>query len=196
MSAVLKTMTPGEYLACERRAEFKSEYFRGEVFAMAGGSAKHSLIAANFIREAGNGLKGKPCVVYSSDLRIKVSETGLYTYPDASIVCGGPQFDDEVRDTVLNPTMIVEVLSDSTEKYDRGRKSSQYRSLDSLTELVLISQNEPCVERYVRQDGGGWLLMEEKNLAGSVHFDSIASAIPMSEIYRNVVFDVEAQEMA
>ena len=196
MSAVLKSMTLGEYLARERRAEFKSEYFRREVFAMAGGSANHSLIAANFIREAGNGLKEKPCVVYSSDLRIKVSATGLYTYPDASIVCGGPQFDDEVRDTVLNPTMIVEVLSDSTEKYDRGRKSSQYRRLDSLTELVLISQNEPCVERYVRQDRGGWLLMEEKNLAGSVHFDSIAFAIPMSEIYRNVVFGVEAEETA
>ena len=196
MSAVLKSMTPGEYLARERRAEFKSEFFRGEVFAMAGGSANHSLIAANFIREAGNGLKGMPCVVYSSDLRIKVSETGLYTYPDASIVCGGPQFDDEVRDTVLNPTMIVEVLSDSTEKYDRGRKSSQYRSLDSLIELVLISQIEPCVERYVRQDRGGWLLMEEKNLASSVHFDSIGFAIPMLEIYRNVVFGVEVEETA
>ncbi len=157
MSAAWKSMTAQEYLDRERQAEFKSEFYRGEVFAMSGGSPRHSLIAANFIGEARQLLKGKPCNVYTSDLRIKVNPFGLYTYPDASIVCGDLEFDDELNDTVTNPTILIEVLADSTEKYDRGTKSMLYRQIPSLQEIVLISQNAPHAEQYIRQEGGGWL---------------------------------------
>jgi len=148
MSTVLKQVTPAEYLARERAASVKSEYFKGEMIATAGGSPNHSLIAANFIGETRQSLKDRPCAVFSSDLRIKVEATGLYTYPDATIVCGDLEFDDEVGDTVVNPTVIVEVLSESTEKYDRGRKANHYRQIASLKELILISQDQHGVEIY------------------------------------------------
>ena len=186
MSTALKRISPSEYLACERKAEFKSEFFQGEVFAMAGGSPTHSLIAANFAGETRQALKDKPCVVYNSDLRVKVQATGLYTYPDASIVCGDLEFDDDQRDTVVNPIVIVEVLSDSTEKYDRGRKSNHYRQIPSLREIVLIAQDQIHVERFVRQPGGGWLLLEEKNPSGTFELSSLGIMIAMSELYRNV----------
>ncbi len=189
MSTVLKRISPVEYLARERESQFKSEFFQGEVFAMAGGSPTHSLIALNFAGETRQALKDKPCVVYNSDLRIKVEATGLYTYPDASIVCGDLQFDDERRDTVINPTVIVEVLSDSTEKYDRGRKSNHYRQIPSLQEIVLIAQDQTHVERFVRQPEGGWLLLEEKNASGMFELSSLGISIAMSELYRNVKFE-------
>ncbi len=139
-SAVMKGFTLADYLAREQQDGQRYEYYRGELFAMRGGTPAHSLIASNFIREAGNLLKGKPCVVYNSDLRIKCDSAGLYTYPDASIVCGELELDAEITNTVLNPTVIVEVLSDLTEKYDRGRKSMMFRGIKSLKELVLISK--------------------------------------------------------
>ena len=188
MSAVLKTMTAQEYLARERQAAFKSEFYRGEIFAMAGGSPMHSLIAANFSREAGNGFKGSRCNVFNSDLRVRVSPSGLYTYPDASIICGELEFDDNHQDTVTNPTILVEVLSDSTEKYDRGTKSTLYRQIPSLKELILISQNEAYVGCFVRQDRGGWLLHEVLDLSGTIEFSSMHISIALSEIYRGVTF--------
>src|SRR5947209_1452139 len=113
-------LAPAEYLAIERAAEYKSEFFAGELFAMAGASPAHVLITSNVNRELGTQLRNCPCRVYSSDLRVKVSATGLYTYPDVAVVCGEQQFDDEHRDSLLNPTLVVEVLSPSTEAYDRG----------------------------------------------------------------------------
>ncbi len=189
MSTALKRITADEYLARERKAECKSEFFDGEVFAMAGGSPTHSLIAANFVGEARQSLNGTPCVVYNSDLRIKIQATGLYTYPDASIVCGDLKFDDEQRDTVTNPTVIVEVLSDFNEKYDRGRKSSHYRQVPSVREIILISQDEAHVERFVRQPEGGWLFLEERDPAGSFELSSLNVTIAMSELYRHVKFE-------
>ena len=151
MSAVPKGfLTPQEYLAQERRAELKSEYYRGEVFAMAGATFEHTLIKDNFAREAGNQMKGRPCVVLTSDMRVKVDPTGLYTYPDAAIVCDGPRFEDNVFDTLLNPQVVMEVLSDSTEKYDRGAKFRHYRQIASLKEYLLVAQDRPLVERYTR----------------------------------------------
>ena len=142
MSAIPKpSLTPQEYLARERRATEKSEYYRGEIFAMAGASFEHSLIKDNLARESGNQLKDKPCRVITSDLRIKVNATGLYTYPDAVIVCDEPKFEDAQVDTLLNPRVIVEVLSDSTEKYDRGGKFAHYRQIPSLQEYVLVAQD-------------------------------------------------------
>ena len=142
MSAAQKTLlTPAEYLARERAAEFRSEFYRGEMFAMSGASWAHSVIKDNLAWETRNQLQGGPCRVVTSDLRVKVSATGLYTYPDLLIVCGEPEFEDEVFDTLLNPRVIVEILSDSTEKYDRGTKFTQYRQLSSLQEYVLVAQD-------------------------------------------------------
>ena len=192
MSTVPKRLlTSDEYLAQERHATFKSEYYHGETCAMAGASREHNLIVGNIVREVGNGLKGHRCEVYPSDMRVKVSVTGLYTYPDVTVVCGTPEFEDEHRDILLNPTVLVEVLSDSTEAYDRGAKWEQYRKLPSLKEYLLIAQDRPHVERYMRQPDGGWLLREAAELDSSVALDSISVVLPMSEVYRQVTFKDE-----
>ena len=152
MSAVPKTkLTPAEYLAIERKAEFKSEYYRGEMFAMAGARLPHNTIKENLIVELGSQFKGGPCRTLSSDQRVKVNETGLYTYPDIIILCEPPQFEDDECDTLLNPRVIIEVLSESTETYDRGRKARHYKRIPSLHEYILVTQWEPFVERLVRQ---------------------------------------------
>lgn len=186
MSTALKRLSIAEYLERERHAEFKSEYFDGEVFAKAGGSLNHSLIAANLIREIGLALKDRQCIVATSDLRVKVDATGLYTYPDATIVCGDLEFDDEKRDTVLNPTVLVEVLSESTEKYDRGRKSQHYRRIPSLKALVLVSQEDFHVEWHTRESDS-WLLNERTGLDQELDIQSLGIRISLAEIYRNVV---------
>ena len=190
MSTALKRITPQEYLIRERQASIKSEFYQGEIFAMGGGSANHSLIAANFVREAGNALKDKPCIVFNSDLRVQVQSTGLYTYPDATIVCGELLFDDDHRDTILNPTVIVEVLSDSTEKYDRGKKSNHYRQIASLKELILIAQERSHVERFTRQPNGDWLFHEQKELTADFELKSLGISIAISELYRGVTFEL------
>ena len=189
MSTALKGITPQEYLIRERQASTKSEFYQGEIFAMGGGSANHSLIAANLVREAGNALKDKPCTVFNSDLRVQVQTTGLYTYPDATIVCGEQLFDDDHRDTLLNPTVIVEVLSDSTEKYDRGKKSNHYRQIASLKELILIAQDRPQVERFTRQPNGDWLFHEQKELSADFELLSLGISIALSELYHGVKFE-------
>jgi Uma2 family endonuclease len=189
VSTALKRITPQEYLIRERQASIKSEFYQGEIFAMGGGSANHSLIAANFAGEARNALKDKPCTVFNSDLRVQVQATGLYTYPDATIVCGEQIFDDDHRDTLLNPTVIVEVLSDSTEKYDRGKKSNHYRQIKSLKELILIAQDRPQVERFTRQPNGDWLFNEQKELSAEFELKSLDISVAMSELYRGVKFE-------
>jgi Uma2 family endonuclease len=188
MSAFPRSISLLEYQAMDAASEVKSEYFRGEVFAMAGGTPEHSLICANFIGESRAALKGKPCVVYTSDLRIKVDRTGLYTYPDSAIICGELLRDELVSNTALNPTVIVEVLSESTETYDRGRKSSHYRQIESLQELVLISQDRVSVECYVRKPHGHWLLRESLQLDDRLLLESVGIEIALREIYRGTVF--------
>ena len=189
MSTALKRITPQEYLIRERQASIKSEFYQGEIFAMGGGSANHSLIAANFVGEARNSLKGRPCAVFNSDLRVQVQSTGLYAYPDATIVCGELLFDDDHRDTLLNPTVIVEVLSDSTEKYDRGKKSNHYRQIASLKELILIAQDRSHVERFTRQPNGDWLFHEQKEITADFELKSLGISIAISELYRGVKFE-------
>lgn len=154
-------LTPEEYLEQDRQAAIKSEYLAGEVLAMAGASEAHNLIVANVITELRTQLKKRLCKVYPGDLRVKVSQTGLYTYPDMTVVCGESQFDDQ--HTLLNPTLIVEVLSPDTADYDRGGKFTHYRKLPSLQEYVLIAQDTPHIEHYVRQNGNQWLLSETEN---------------------------------
>lgn len=187
-TAEKRLLSPQEYLTRERLAEFKSEYLRGEMFAMAGASFEHTLIKDNLSRKAGNQLENGPCRALTSDLRVKVSATGLYTYPDLVIVCDEPQFEDPQFDTLLNPRVIVEVLSDSTEKYDRGAKFQHYRQITSLQEYVLVSQDRPLVERYVRHADDGWLLSEVKELSTSFAFASVPVRVPLTEIYAGVEF--------
>jgi Uma2 family endonuclease len=181
-------LTPAEYLAIERKAETKSEFYRGEMVAKARASEEHCLIKDNLAGEVGNHLKGGPCRAVTSDLRVKVDATGLYTYPDVVIYCDRPQFEDHVLDTLLNPRAIVEVLSDSTEKYDRGTKFRHYRQIPSLQEYILVSQDEPLVERHVRQPDGSWLLTEFAGLDRVFEFASVPARVPLAEIYRDVKF--------
>jgi Uma2 family endonuclease len=191
MSTVRKPtvlLTPQEYLNRERAADFRSEYFCGEMFAMAGARFEHTLIKDNIAAEARAQLRGGPCRVVTSDLRVKVSATGLYTYPDLVIVCDEPQFEDDVRDTLLNPRVIGEVLSESTEKYDRGAKFEHYQKVPSVQEYVLIAQDRPFVERYVRQADGSWSYTSFDGLAATYPFASVAVQIPLAEIYHGVTF--------
>lgn len=181
-----KRYTSEEYLALERQAEYKSEYYGGEIFAMAGASRWHNLIVANVVGELRSQLKGRPCTTYPSDLRVKISPTGLYTYPDVTVVRGAAQFEDTQQDTLLNPTLIVEVLSESTEAYNRGDKFAYYRKLASLMEYVLITQTKPHVEHYVRQPDNRWLLAEADSLQHILHLPSIDCHLALAEVYDKV----------
>ena len=195
MSAVPKPfLNPQEYLSRERRAETKSEYLRGEMFAMSGASREHNLIVGNVSRELGQQLRQLPCEVYQADMRVKVSSTGLYTYPDVTVACDEPQFEDAEVDTLLNPTVLVEVLSPSTADYDRGGKFAHYRRLASLQEYVLISQDRPLVEHYVRQDSDQWLLTEQRGLEDMLVLPSIGCQIPLAEIYLKIRFAPTEEE--
>jgi Uma2 family endonuclease len=184
-------LSPEEYLALERAAEVKSEYYDGHMYAMSGGSYPHAKIIVNVSSGLQQALKGKACSVTSSDVRFRVSPQGLYTYPDVMVVCGPPKFADNQRDTLLNPTLIVEVLSQSTEAHDRGFKFAQYQQLDSLEEYVLVSQIEPRVESFRRQMNGKWLYSDVRGIAAICRFDSVDCEVPLSEIYYQVAFDSE-----
>ena len=184
----LALISPEEYLDADRKAEFKSEYYQGVIYAMSGGSPVHSLIIGNLTRELGIAVKKRRCFVYPTELRLRVTPTGLYTYPDIVVVCGDPLFCDDQKDTVTNPVLIVEVLSKSTEGHDRGFKSTQYRKVDSLQEYVLVSQHEPRIERYLRQPGDQWLLTESAGLDSSLRIESLTCTIPLAEIYDKVEF--------
>jgi Uma2 family endonuclease len=179
-----RRLSESQYLALERAAEFKSEFYDGEMFAMAGGSPRHCLIASNLIRELGNRLRGRPCVVFTSDLRIKVEATGLFTYPDVSVVCGPLKSVPGTDDTLTNPVLLVEVFSDSTEGYDRGKKSEHYRQIPSLREYLLVSQKEPHVELFARQENQ-WVLREVSGLEGTIELPGLEIVLALSEIYAN-----------
>lgn len=186
-AALSNRYTPEEYLALERKAKHKSEYFNGFITAMAGTSYEHCLLVANLSREIGLQLKEGPCDVLTSELRVLVSETCLYTYPDVIVVCGRPLLLDKIFDTVLNPTVLIEVLSPSTESYDRGDKFAHYRRLESLRDYVLVSQDKMLVERYTRQ-GEDWLLTVSEKPEAFLELKSIGCKVPLAEIYRKVVF--------
>jgi Uma2 family endonuclease len=188
MSVAHQYYTPDEYLALERKAEYKSEYINGQIYAMSGASREHNLIAFNLARELGTQLRGRQCEAYISDMRVKVSPTGIYTYPDVSAVCGEPIFDDVQRDTLTNPSVIIEVLSPSTEAYDRGLKFAHYRRLTSLTDYVLVAQDRLSVEHYVRQSDTGdqWVLTEISDVNGILRLTSISCDLPLQAIYEKV----------
>lgn len=184
MSTALKRLTVDEYLLIERAATEKSEFFDGEVFAMSGGSARHSLISGNVIGALWAALKGR-CHVHTSDMRIK-SPLGLYTYADAAVVCGADRCEGKSDDVLLNPTLVVEVLSPSTEAYDRGRKFQHYRSIDSLRTFILVSQEERLVEVFSRDDNDRWILTEFTE--GLVQISQPDCELAVDDIYDQVLF--------
>lgn len=189
MSAVRqRKLTPAEYLAIERQAQFKSEYFDGEMFAMAGAKHEHNRVKDNTARAAGNQLANGPCYPLTSDMKVRITRTGLYTYPDIIIVCDEPQFEDKHRDVLLNPRTIIEVLSDSTEKYDRGAKFRHYQQVEPIAEYILISQDEPVCERFVRQPDGDWRLTVFAGMDAELVFASVPVKIPFTAIYAGITF--------
>lgn len=184
-----KFMTPEAYLEFERASEIKHEYFGGEVFAMTGASANHNTIVANVVASLHGQLRKRPCRVYPSDMRVKTRSSILYTYPDISVVCGAPQFEDAALDTLLNPIVIIEVLSPSTERYDRGRKFQHYRTLPSLQEYVLIAQDSYRIEHFARQPNDEWLFSDATELNASVELPSIQCQLALADVYENVTFE-------
>ena len=179
------TYTPAEYLARERVAETKSEYLNGEIVAMTGASRRHNLIAGNLYREVSGQLRTGPCESYVGDMRVRVSATGLYTYPDVVVACPPIDFEDAEADTLLNPVVIVEVLSPSTEAYDRGAKFRQFRRLESLREYVLVAQDAARIERYVRQ-GDLWVLSDVSGLDAALTLEAIGCTVSLADIYDKV----------
>jgi Uma2 family endonuclease len=192
-SAALKAVvTPAQYLASERKATFRHEFVDGNVVAMSGASRSHNLLTGNLFRSISNQLQDRGCEAYVSDMRVCVSPTGLSTYPDVVVVCGEPQFQDSEVDTLLNPTVIVEVLSPSTEAYDRGKKFAHFRRLDSLHDYILVAQDRMCVERFTRQ-GDEWLLAEFSRPEDVLRLDSIQCEMALSEIYAKLRFPLDGE---
>jgi Uma2 family endonuclease len=189
-SQPLSFLTPEQYLAAERKAERKSEYLNGEVFAMAGASRWHSTIRNNLTWSLNDQLRNGPCQVHDSDLRVRVNPTGnyLYAYPDMSVVCEEPRFEDMQFDTLLNPKILIEVLSPSTEQFDRRTKATLYRQLHSLEEYLLIAQDRVHVEHYSRQPDGDWSRSDWDNLNDVVELLSVGATLKLKDIYHRVVF--------
>jgi Uma2 family endonuclease len=179
-------LTPEQYLEIERKAEYKSEYYRGEMFAMAGASWNHNLLVAHLLRDIGRQLRGKPCEICPSDMRVRVSSTGLYTYPDLVAVCGAPKLLDDRMDTLLNPHLIIEVLSPSTEAYNRGRKFEHYQSIDSFREYLMVASDRIHADLFTRQADGRWLLTSAKRLEDSIDLQSIGCSVSLDALYEKI----------
>jgi len=180
------SFTPEEYLELERKAECKSEYLNGEIFAMGGASPRHVLIVTNLVRELSSQLKNRPCSVFSTDLRVRFSPAGLYTYPDVVVLCGPPLYHDSRRDTLTNPTFIVEVLSRSTKDYDRGEKFEQYRAIESFKEYLLVAQDRPHIEHLVRQPNNTWVFSESSERDDTIPLQSLGCELKLAEVYDKV----------
>lgn len=193
MPKPIKPYTPQEYYDLERTATYKSDFYAGEIFAMAGGSRRHSLIVMNIGGELRQRLKGKPCAAYESNLRLKTKSTGLRTYPDVSVYCEPPEKDEDDRggETFTNPTVLFEVLSPSTEGYDRGLKSESYRFIASLKAYVLVSQDTAHAEIYERQADGSWVLREVRGMESVLAIPPIGVELPLKEVYDRVDFTAE-----
>ncbi len=184
-AASRKLYSPQEYLDFERQAKLKHEYRDGAIHAMSGASRGHCLIATNLAREVSQGLKGKPCETYPGAMRVYTPATGRYTYPDLVVACGSPAFQDGHVDTLLNPTLVVEILSPSTEAYDRGEKFDRYREIPSLREYVLVRQDRVLVERFTLADGG-WVVGRSTRLDETLRLLSVGCDVPLGEVYARV----------
>ncbi len=183
-----KKLEATEYLAIERAAAFRSEFYDGEMFAMAAANPEHNRVKENLIISIGGQIRGSPCQTYSSDQRVKVNMTGLYTYPDIVGVCGTPEYDAQDRDTLINPIVIIEVLSPSTESYDRGAKLRHYQQIATLKEYILVEQDQSLCEQFVRQANDKWLLTTLSGLEAELALESVPARVPLSEIYAGITF--------
>lgn len=181
-------ITPTAYLMAERASEVKSEYRNGEIHTMTGSNESHNLITANVMSILALQLRCRPDKVYPSNLRVKIDQANVYTYADVIVVNDQPQFEDEETDTLLNPTVIIEVFAKSTEKYDRGRKFENYRTLNSLSEYLLIAQDRPHIEQYVRQADNQWLLSEAKVIEDVIELPTIECKLALADVYDKVDF--------
>ena len=181
-------LTVAEYLAIERKADFKSEFFDGQIYAMAGANRHHNIVNENLSTEIGGLLKGTHCRTLSRDQRVQIGRTGLYCYPDLIIVCGPPEYAQEDPDTLVNPRVIVEVLSDSTELYDRTTKFRHYQQLPSVMEYVMVSQHEPMCERFTRSADGSWALVAFVGLDAKLELTSVPVQVPLADIYAGITF--------
>jgi Uma2 family endonuclease len=179
-------LTPEQYLEIERKAEYKSEYFNGEMFAMAGAKEAHNLVVINTGSALHRQFRSRPCRAYTNDMRVHVPSTGLYAYPDVIAVCGEPRFLDEQRDNLLNPAVIVEVLSPSTETYDRSRKFEHYKSIESLSEYLLVASDRMHADLYTRQPDGRWLLTSADKLEDSLTLESVGAQLTLADVYEKV----------
>lgn len=182
-------LTPEEYLTLERDTPHKSEYFQGQIFAMSGVSRNQSLITTNAVISLGLQLRQRPGEVHAADMRVKVSATGLYTNPDIAVVCETPQFEDAAVDTLLNPTVVIEVLSPSTESYDRGRKFEHYRAIPSLMEYVLIAQDKRLVEHFARQPDNRWLFSAFDRAEDTLALRAAGCTLALADLYDKVRFE-------
>lgn len=180
------TISPEEYLELEQKAPYKSEYVSGEIFMMAGGSPNHNRISLNVSGRLGFGLEGKGCEAFNSDQRLYVTRNGLFTYPDVMVVCGQIEFAQKDRDAITNPVVIVEVLSPSTQDYDRGGKFELYRDIDSFREYLLIHQDKVHIEHYHKDDAGRWVLIDIKDIEATLTIQAIDFSIPVRRIYERV----------
>jgi Uma2 family endonuclease len=181
--------TAQEYLAQERQAQTKSEYIDGEILAMTGASRPHNLIAGNIFASLHSQIRSRPCEIYMGDMRVAVDQAEFYTYPDVVVVCEDPQFLDVELDTLLNPTLIVEVLSPSTAFYDRGEKFNRYRQLSTLQEYLIVAQDIPALEHYRRQSPREWILVDITDWETPVELSSIQCQLALKDIYEKVNFD-------
>jgi Uma2 family endonuclease len=189
MSAHSNTLlTEAEYLERERQAEHKSEFYQGEMFAMGGASRRHNLLVTNLTASLHQQLRKSPCEIYSGDMRVRVSRTGPYTYPDLIVSCNNPQFLDNQFDTLLNPTFLAEILSPSTEAYDRGRKSEHYRQIESLAEYLLVAQDRMHVDLYTRQPDGTWSLKEASRPEETLELRSVACVLSLADLYEKAEY--------
>ena len=183
-------LSPDEYIAAERKATLKSEYLNGEIVAMFGASNEHNLITMNTANGLYNQVTERGCRVYASDMRVGISAGISYFYPDIAVTCDKPRFEDDVFDTLTNPQVIIEVLSDSTAGYDRGEKFIRYRQLESLQEYILISQDQVQVDHYLRQ-GKQWVLTEFSTFEDILSLVSIGAELPLRQIYRFIEFEID-----
>ncbi|MBF0232265.1 MAG: Uma2 family endonuclease [Desulfamplus sp.] len=182
-------LTPQEYLEFERTTDIRHEYFDGEIFAMVGASLNHNRINGNILQKLKNQIEGSSCDAFSSDMRVKVETIGKYTYPDIVIVCGDIELETiGGMETMLNPIVIIEILSDSTEAYDRGTKFQNYRLVSSLQEYILVSQSSCLVEKYVRSDEGSWRYLSYENMEHTMVIESVKCELMLSDIYYRVEF--------
>jgi Uma2 family endonuclease len=192
MSTLPKSfLTPEQYLELERDSETRHEYYDGQMFAMAGAEEPHVVLVANLVTSLNTQLRDRDCRVYSTDMRVNVSATGLYTYPDVVVACGERRFLPGRRGTLLNPTVIIEVLSASTERYDRGRKFDHYGTIESLRHYVLVAADRVAVHVFTREDGD-WRMQKALQLGETVDLAAVGCKLSLADLYNKVEFESQA----